>query len=135
MHTPTQHIALTGRNKPTQVFASAPPVTPAVAKPSDVRLVSNTKENSAPVPLPAKSMVTPRMMEQTYHNESTPLLPKTTVTASHIQPPMVIQQQPAPQVLDPFAGVQLRQPAISKFQIELNCFAKYSRFSNFCFIQ
>jgi hypothetical protein len=135
MHTPTQHIALTGRNKPTQVFASAPPVTPAVAKPSDVRLVSNTKENSAPVPLPAKSMVTPRMMEQTYHNESTPLLPKTTVTASHIQPPMVIQQQPAPQVLDPFAGVQLRQPAISKFQIELNCFAKYFRFSNFCFIQ
>jgi len=116
MQTPT-HVALTGRNKPTQVL-SAPPVTP-VAKPSEVRLVSNTKENSAPVPLPAKSMVMPRMMEQTYQNESTPLLPKTTVAASHIQSPIVIQQQPASQVLDPFSGVQLRQPAISKFQIEL----------------
>jgi hypothetical protein len=115
MQTPT-HVGLTGRNKPTPSLY-VPPMTPA-AKPSDVRLVSNTKENSAPVPLPAKSLVMPRMMEQTHQNEFTP--PKTPVTASHIQPPMVIQQQPTPQILDPFAGVPLRQPSISKGRIEGN---------------
>jgi hypothetical protein len=114
MQTP---VTLTGRNKPTQV-SYAPPMT---AKPSDIRLESNTKENSAPVHLPAKSLTIPRMTEQTHQNES--LQPKVTVS-HHIQPSMGIQQQQStPQVLDPFAGVQLRQPSISTFQmIQVNVF-------------
>ena len=116
MQTP---VTLTGRNKPTQV-SYAPPMTQA-AKPSDIRLVSNTKENSAPVHLPAKSLTMPRMTEQTHQSES--LQPKVTVS-HHIQPSMGIQQQQStPQVLDPFAGVQLRQPSISKIQmIQVNGF-------------